>query len=400
MKTVIINGKVITPYRILNGYGVVIEDKQISTLFQGAYSSPADLVIDAARNFVSPGFIDLHTHGGGGSDYMDGTAEAVMNAAKTHMRYGTTSLLPTTMSSSLEELYTALDCFKEAKNTMKDGPNLLGMHLEGPYVSPKRCGAQDVSCLREPKEEEIRELLDYSSDIKRVSAAPEIPGGMHLGTTLRERGILASIGHSDAMYNEILEACENGYTMVTHFYSGNSTLQRITAKRELGIIETAYLVDDLSVELISDGIHLPPELLRLILKEKQWDKITLTTDSMRGAGMPEGSIVKLGSLKHGQDTIIEGGVSMMMHRRSYGGSVCTTDRCVRTLVKKVGIPIEDAVRMISLNPARLAGEKRKGILAAGMDADICIFDDDINIKAVIVGGKATVNKLKMQEMKS
>ena len=324
---------------------------------------------------------------------MDGTPEAVINAAKTHMRYGTTSIMPTTMTSSMEELYAALTAYREAARTMKDGPNLLGVHLEGPYVSPARNGAQDPAFLREPTEKEIVALLDDFPEIKRISAAPEVPGGMRLGQIMRERGLLPSIGHSDAMYEKVLEACENGYRLVTHFYSGNSTLARITHRRELGIIETAYLVDDLYVEIIADGIHLPPELLRLILSGKSWNRIILITDSMRGASMPEGSIVKLGSQKNGQDTIIEGGVAMMMHRRSYGGSVCTTDRCVRTMYKQAGLPIEKAVQMITLNPARLLNLRTKGAIAPGMDADLCIFDDDICMAGVMVRGKLLMNKL-------
>ena len=398
MKTVLINGRVITPYRELANSGVAVENGKITEVFQGEYTRPADQVIDVKGRYISPGFIDMHTHGGGGADYMDGTVEAVMQAAKTHMAHGTTSIMPTTMTSTMEELYTTLDCVKEARGTMQDGPNILGVHMEGPYVHPDRCGAQDATYLRIPEPEEIRELLDYSPVIRRISAAPELPHGLELGRILRDRGILASICHSSAMYEDALSACENGYTLVTHYYSGNTSLERIKARRTLGMIETAYLIDDLSVELISDGIHLPPELLRLILHGKSMDRIILTTDSMRGAGLPEGLIVKLGSLKNGQDTIIEGGVAMMMHRKSYGGSVCTTDRAVRTLVKMVGISVQDAVRMISLNPARLIGEKTKGIIAPGMDADLCIFDDNITMDGVMVMGNLTVNRLETMEI--
>lgn len=398
MKTVLIHGRVVTPYRTLENHGVAVEDGRITEIFAGEYTQPADTVIDVENRYISPGFIDLHTHGGGGSDYMDGTADGLINAVKTHMRHGTTSIMPTSTTSTMEELYGMLDSFSEAKRIMTGGPNLLGVHMEGPYVSTERHGGQDIQYLRTPYPEEIKEVLRYSPYIARVSAAPEIPYGMELGRTLRDHGILASIGHSAAMYEKVLEACENGYSLVTHFYSGNSTLQRITHRRELGIIETAYLIDGLNVELISDGIHLPPELLRLILRGKNSNQIILTTDSSRGVDLPEGTPVRLGSMKNGQDGIVEGGVCMMMHRMSYGGSTCTTDRAVRTMVQQIGVRLEDAVRMISLNPARLAGAKTKGIISVGMDADLCVFDEEIRIGGVMVMGEMTVNELKTTQV--
>lgn len=393
MKTVICGGRVITPYRIIQDAGIAVEGGTITEVFEGKYEKSCDKMIDAKGYYISPGFIDLHVHGGGGHDFMDGTPECVIEAAKSHMNYGTTSLTPTTLTCRDDELFRFFDCYEKAKTMMVDGPNLLGIHMEGPYVSHQRSGGQDSGYIKEPSADHYTKVLNRSADIIRISAAPEVPGGMDLGRELRKRGIVASICHSDALYPQVLEACENGYNMVTHFYSGNSTLCRINARRHLGIIESAYLIDDLWVEIISDGIHLPPELLQLILRGKSTDRICLTTDSSRGAGMAEGQTIKLGSLANGQDAIIEGGVSMMMHRRSYGGSVCTTDRCVRTMVKLAGVKMEDAVRMMSLNPARVIGAKNKGIISPGMDADICIFDDNIEIKSVMVGGNITVDRL-------
>lgn len=393
MKTVLTGGHVITAYRILEDHGLVVEDGKIIDIFSGAYTGTADQVIDVKGCYISPGFIDLHTHGGGGHDFMDGTVEAVIEAAKTHMRHGTTALTPTTTTGPFSEICKALEGYMQAKKVIQDGPHLLGIHLEGPYVSPARNGAQDKAHLRAIDLKEIEQLLDLCPDIVRFSMAPEEPCGMEAGRLLRDRGVMASIGHSDAMYEDVLAACENGYNLVTHYYSGNSTLTRRTHRRELGIIETAYMLDELHVELICDGIHLPPELLRLILKQKPWGQIILTTDSMRGVDMPEGSQVKLGSKENGQDCIVEGGVAMMWHGRSYGGSICTADRCIRTLVQQVNVPLADAVRMMSLNPARLMGYDRKGSIAVGMDADLCIFDDHIHVEAVMVGGKITHNTM-------
>lgn len=393
MKTVLVNGRVVTPYRVLDDRGVVAEDGKITEIFTGAYTGEADEIIDVGGRYISPGFIDLHTHGAGGHDYMDGTAEAVEGAAKAQMRHGTTSLMATTTTGSMEEIMASLAAYNEVKKTMKDGPNLLGVHMEGPYVSPFRNGAQDKNYLRPIDLDEIRGLLDFCPDIRRMSIAPEEKNGIEAGRLLRDRGIIASIGHSDAMYEDVLEACENGYSLVTHYYSGNSTLARKTHRRELGIIETAYLVDNLDVEIICDGIHLPPELLTLILKQKPWNNIILTTDSNRGVDMPEGSEVRIGSKKNGQLCYVEGGVAMMWHRKSYGGSIATLDRCVRTLVQQVHVPLPAAVRMASLNTARVAGVPGKGSIAVGKDADLCVFGDDIRVVAVMVGGKMVTNEM-------
>lgn len=390
MKTVIQNGTILTPEGVIdNGY-VVFQDSVILEAGPGTYPGEADAVVDAGGNYVSPGFIDMHTHGAGGADFMDGTVDAFICAAREHMRHGTTSLVPTTLTCTNEELHRALACFKEAKATMADGPNLLGVHLEGPFFSPAQAGAQDPRFLQLPTEENIRALLDASEDVIRVCAAPELPGALDLGDELKKRGILASIGHSDAVLPQVMEAVEHGYSHVTHLYSGMSMLRRIGPYRHLGVVEAAYLSDDLTVEIIADGKHLPPELLRFILKFKPLDKICLITDSMRGAGLPEGSIVKLGSLENGQDVILEDSVAMLMDHTAFAGSICTADRCIRTMHQLAGTSVADAVRMMTENPARVLGLPTKGRLAQGMDADICIFDRDIQLQAVYVMGRKTV----------
>lgn len=201
------------------------------------------------------------------------------------------------------------------------------------------------------------------------------------------------MGHTDADYEDILKAREYGFDFVTHLYSGMSSLRRVNAYRHLGLIETAYLMDDLLVEIIADGKHLPPELLRMIVRNKSWDRICLVTDSMRGAGMPEGSRPKLGSLADGQETVIADGVAFLPDKSAFAGSVCTADRCIRTMVQLAGVPLPDAVRMMTVNPARALGmDHRMGVLRPGMDANVCVFDEDIHICAVFVGGKQLVGK--------
>lgn len=392
MKIAIINGIVLTPERETPRGGVLIEDGKIAKLFEGEFAESADKVIDADGNYISPGFIDIHTHGGGGYDFMDGTVDAFIGAANAHMKHGTTSLVPTTLTCPDGELFCAFECFKQAKREMTDGPNLLGLHLEGPYFNHIQAGAQDVRFLKNPVKEDYLKTLSATEDVIRVSAAPELPGALKLGEELRKRGILASIAHSDATYSEIEEAFIHGYTHVTHLYSGMSSLKRINAQRVLGVVESAYLIDDMTVEIIADGVHLPPELLRLIFKFKPLDKICLVTDAMRGAGLPDGTKTILGSQKNGQEVIIDNGVAYMPDRLSFAGSVCTADRCVRTVYKTAGVSLCNAVKMMTANPAKILGLKKKGTIAPGMDADICIFNSDVEVKMVMVNGKVMSEK--------
>lgn len=387
MKTAIINGRLITPHRMVDDGNLILEDGIIAGIVRGPVPE-ADMYIDAQGAYVSPGFIDIHTHGGGGHDFMDGTADAIIKACRAHLDHGTTSICPTTLTCTDEELFTFFQCYRQAKEQMEDGPELLGIHMEGPYFSLEQRGAQDPQYIKIPSEDDYKKLLDASDDIVRMSAAPELSGAMELGDELKSRGILASIGHSDATYETVIEAWERGYTHVTHLYSGMSTIRRINAFRHLGVIESAYLIDGMTVEIIADGKHLPPELLKLIVKQKPIEEICLITDSMRGAGMKDGEHVLLGSLAHGQECVIDNGVAVLPDRSAFAGSVCTADRCVRTMYHMAGVRLEDAVRMMTYNPAKVLGiERRKGSLAPGMDGDVVLFDDDIRIRKVFVKGR-------------
>ncbi|HHW02384.1 MAG TPA: amidohydrolase family protein [Thermoanaerobacterales bacterium] len=229
-------------------------------------------------------------------------------------------------------------------------------------------------------------VTNYSDDIIRWTVAPELPGALEMGRELKGRGILPSIGHSNAIYEEVQKAFENGYTHITHLYSGMSMVRRINAYRYAGVVESAFLIDEMTVEIIADGKHLPQSLLQLIYKIKGPDSICLITDSMRAAGMPDGEYI-LGSLEGGQKAIVEDGVAKLPDRSAFAGSVATTDRLVRTMFKIAGVPLLDAVKMMTATPARIIGaDDRKGTLAPGKDADVVIFDEDINIKEVIVKG--------------
>lgn len=390
-RTKIINGNIITPHRIIPNGTILITDGKITAVSAGDILADAE-IIDARGSYVAPGFIDIHVHGGGGFDFMDNTAEAFREIARTHARFGTTSMFPTTLTSEKDDLLTTLAIFEQVKDEEPTGAQLLGMHLEGPYFSLAQRGAQDTRYIRNPDPEEYREIIAYSPFIKRWSAAPELPGAIEFGRYLKEHHILPAIAHTDAIYEEVQEAYENGYSLITHLYSSMSGVTRRNAYRYAGVIESAYIIDDLDVEIIADGIHLPAPLLKLVYKIKGPDKIALITDAMRAVGLQEGPSI-LGNLKDGLEVIIEDGVAKLPDRTAFAGSVATTDRLVRNMIQMADVPLKDAVKMATATPARIMGiDNKKGSLVKGKDADIVIFDEHINIQKTIVKGRVIYDK--------
>jgi len=347
-------------------------------------------LIDVSGLYVSPGFIDMHTHGGGGHDFMDGTVQCIAEGVMTHLRHGTTTIVPTSLASVEDEVFTFLDNFHKAKAELSDGPYMHGVHLEGPYFSLEYAGAQDPKYITPPCEGQYKKIIDYAKEaIIRWSVAPELEGACAMGDYLFSHGIIPSIGHSSAEYDDVVQAYNHHYTLVTHFYSCMSGIVRRNSYRYLGVIESTYLIDGMDVEIIADGCHLPPELLKLIYKIKGPERIALVTDSIRAAGTNDSNSI-LGSLKNGQPTIVEDGVAKMPDRTSFAGSVATADLLVRTMHTKAGIDMVNAVKMITATPARMLGLKHKGAIAVGMDCDLAIFDSDVKLHSVIVGGKEVI----------
>jgi N-acetylglucosamine-6-phosphate deacetylase len=389
-KLKIINGKILTPNRMISGM-VYIEDGKIRDVGEGNVEIPDVPVIDAKGCYVSPGFIDIHTHGAGNHDFMDGTAEAFLKIAETHAAYGTTAIYPTTLASTPEELEQTVSIYKEAIAANTKGASFMGLHLEGPYFSMNQRGAQDPRYIKNPDKTEYMKILEHADLIARWSAAPELPGSKEFAEALRMADILPAIGHSDAIYEEALDAYDWGFTHVTHLYSCTSGVTRRNARRYAGIIEATYLIPDMTVEIIADGVHLPASLLKLIYKIKGAGNIALVTDSMRAAGMPDGPSI-LGSLKNGQPVIVEEGVAKLPDRSAFAGSVATANRLVRVMTSLGEVPLLDAIQMITATPAKIMGvEKTKGSLAGGKDADILIFNENIDMKVVIINGKLIFN---------
>lgn len=391
MKTIIKNGRVITPEGIIDGY-VLYEDGKITETGTGDCMPKADEVIDAQGRYVSPGFIDIHTHGAGGADYMDGTVEAYLTAARMSARHGATLVYPTTLTSSNEVLFDTFDLYEQAVAANTEGAAFGGLHLEGPYFNPKQAGAQDPRYLRNPQPEDYLEILSRSNNIARWSFSPELDGAPEFAAELSKRGIIAAAGHTDATFEQCDEAYKNGCSLITHFYSCISTIIRKNSYRTAGVMEYGYYQDGMAVEIIADGHHVPSSLLHLIVKVKGVDNVVLVTDSMRGAGMPEGPSI-LGGLADGQECIVENGVAKLLDRSGFAGSVCTADRLVRTMITIGGCTLEQAVQMVSLNPARVMGvADRKGSLEVGKDADIVIFGDNVEVFATIVSGRKVYQK--------
>ncbi|HEX7904132.1 MAG TPA: N-acetylglucosamine-6-phosphate deacetylase [Chitinophagaceae bacterium] len=391
-KLKIINGNLITPYRIIPNGSVLVIGDNIAGVSDGDIEAEDALVIDAKGNYVAPGFIDIHVHGGGGHDFMDGTETAFLKIAEIHAQYGTTSMVPTTLTSTKQDLFQTLKLYEQANKKNHSGAQFLGLHLEGPYFSMNQRGAQDARYIRDPDPDEYKEIISASSSIIRWSAAPELKGAMEFARYLKSKGILPALAHTDAIYEEVLEAFDNGYSLATHLYSGMSGVTRRNAFRYAGVIESAFIIDEMDVEIIADGIHLPSPLLQLVYKIKGAERTALITDAMRAAGMPEGESI-LGSLNNGMKVIVEDGVAKLPDRSSFAGSVATSDRLVRNMIQLTNTPLTDAVRMITSTPARIMGvDEKKGSLTRGKEADIVIFDENINIQATIIKGKIVYKK--------
>jgi N-acetylglucosamine-6-phosphate deacetylase len=268
------------------------------------------------------------------------------------------------------------------------------MHIEGPYLAMSQKGAQDARYIRNPEKKEYEEIVEKAGDIiTRWSAAPELEGAIEFGSYLSAHNILPSIAHTDAVYDDVIKAFENGYRLATHFYSAMSGVTRKNAFRYAGVIESVYLMDGIDVEIIADGVHLPTPLLQLVYKIKGPDRIALVTDAIRAAGQQTSESI-LGSKENGLKVIVEDGVAKLPDRSSFAGSVATADKLVRTMVQQAGIPLTEAVRMMTLTPARILKiENQKGSIAVGKDADIVIFDENINVQSSMVEGEFLFNRL-------
>ena len=374
--------KIIVGESIFDGY-VYLDGDKIADVT--AENREADECYDYTGSYVSPGFIDTHTHGGSGSSFYNSSADDVITACNFHLKHGMTTVFPTVVACAYSEIVSSMEFISKAIESGKIKPNVPGAHIEGPYLSASQCGAQVPRFITPPIPLEYKALVErFGSYIRRWTYAPENDEGGRFCRYITENGIVASAGHTDAKYPDMCKAIESGCNLVTHLYSCTSTVTRDHGFRSLGVIESTFLRDELWAEIIADGKHLPPELIKMIVKIKGSDRVILTTDSLEVAGTD----AKSGRFSD-TEYIIEDGVAKLPNRSAFAGSIATADVLVRTLTKQCGFGVAESVKMLTKNPAALF-KLTKGELKAGLDADIVVFDDDINVSDVFVMGKKTV----------
>ena len=374
--------RIITDERLFDGY-IYIENEKIADISRE--ERPADECYDFTGRYVSPGFIETHTHGAVGCDFYLTSPEEIASACNYHLRHGATTILPTILACPHEHTKATIEAFLAAKAQNLILSNAPGVHIEGPYLNAAQCGGQPPQYITPPIEKDYIEIIEkYPDAVKRWTYAPEFDTEGKFCRYITERGIIASAGHSNAKYDDMCRAIESGCNLVTHLYSCTSTVTRDHGFRSLGVIESTYLRDELWAEMIADGKHLPPELICMIVKLKGTDRLIVTTDSCALTGNEE---IKNHSVS-ASSYIIEDGVAKLPDRSAFAGSIATCDRLIRVLTKECGIDLLESVKMLTKNPAKLL-HLNTGIIAAGYDADIIVFDEDINISDIFVRGNKT-----------
>ena len=381
----IINGRILTPQGWLEGGSVIVEDGKIAEVSNNNFVIEGAEVIDAKGCDIVPGGIEMHVHGGGGRDFMEGDEEAFRVAIDAHMQYGTTSIFPTLSSSTVPMIEKA--CETCTKLMAEPDSPVLGLHLEGPYFNPKQAGAQIPEWIKAPVKEEYEYLLEKWPCLKRWDEAPELEGSHEFIKCCREHGVLPSIGHTRAKYDEVAAANELGMTHATHFYNAMPVVYKNREFKEMGTVESIFALENMTVEMIADGIHVPPMMLRMIYQIKGVERTALITDALACTASKDDTAFD-------PRVVLEDGVCKLADRSALAGSIATVDRLVRTCVQQAGIPMEDACRMISETPAKIMGVyDRKGSLEKGKDADIIFFDKDQELTFVMQMGRIVRNEL-------
>ena len=338
--------------------------------------------IDCNGLYVSPGFVDVHIHGAGGHDTMDGTFEAINEISKTICKYGTTSFTPTTMTMSTNDILKSMTSIKKAKLEGTDGAIVLGAHLEGPFISPSAIGAQNPNFLIAPSFENFKSMTgDAMDSVVSITMAPEVAGAKELASQLTDMGIRCSIGHTKATYEEAIEGIKCGFCHSTHLFNAMTGFTH----REPGVVGATF-DSDITTETISDGIHISYPSLRIAYKQKGIDKTLLVTDAMCACGMPDGTYA-LG----GQPVTVKNGAARL-ENGALAGSVLTLNKAVKNILDNSEYKLYEIIKMASYNGAKFCKvDDKKGQIKENFDADLVIFDENIDVKMTIVGGKIVYN---------
>ena len=375
--------KVILDNFVLQAW-IGIENGRI--VYVGDVKPKAEKYYDFKDKYVSPGFIDLHTHGAGGFDFLKEDPNGIIQGTRLQMAHGATTILPTISAAPFSDMYKAIKNIAQAMKSKEQKPNILGVHMEGPYLSKAQCGAQCTDYITSPKPEEYKKLIDgYGSVISRWTFAPEEDKDGEFCKYLSDHNIIPSAGHTNATEEDMKVAIKNGCNLITHMFCCTSTITRNKGFRSLGVIESAYLHDELYIEIIADGKHLPSDLIKMVVKIKGTDKTALVTDSLHIACTD----IKEGYMS-GTPFIVEDGVCKLKDRSAFAGSVATMDKLVQVVTKECGFSVTDAIRMASKTPAEILKVK-KGSIEEGYDADLIVFDEDIHVSNVFVMGEKIEN---------
>src|SRR6266404_1811326 len=372
------NARLIFPDGVRDGLEVVAREGKIIAISEQAQARGEE-VLDLNGNYLAPGFIDLHVHGALGRDTMEGSAEAFRAICGFHASGGTTSLLLTTATAPIEKLVEILGAVRRCRSVISA---IAGVHVEGPFISKAKRGAQRQEFIQEPSPVAVRQLLEHPDVIKRVTIAPELPGALEAIENFHAPGISISGGHSDAWDEDARAAFERGMRSATHTFNCMSSARRRGVYRVGGLLEFALSEPQISCELIADGHHVSPTLMKMLYRAKGPGGICLVTDATAGAGLPDGSHFSL----FGNDCLVEGGVCLLSDRSALAGSASRMIDLVRNMVHDVGVPLHEAVTMATENPARAVGLGTKGRLRVGADADLVVLSPKLEILRVFTGG--------------
>jgi len=383
-KIALVNGRVVFPDAVTQGKAVVIERGKIAGIADaGALGSEVEK-IDVGGRIITPGLIDIHTHGALGHTFNEPTQEAFGAITRENARRGVTALLATMATAPIPDLAR---CFDFTRNWMRDsngGAQILGAHLESPYINPAQKGALDPNNIRLPNDGSADALLEYRDVLKIFVLAPEQPGALDLVSKLARAGIIPAAGHSSAKDEEVRAAMKLGLQHVTHIWSAMSSVVREGPWRKPGLLEAALTFDGLTVEMICDNKHLPLTLMQLAYKCIGADRLCAISDATSGAGLPQGARFAMGGMEYE----VRDGVGMMFDRSAFAGSTTLVNEMIPILTEIVGVPLVEAIRMLTLTPAHVIGvDNRKGSIALGKDADIAIFNDDWSAWRVMIGGQ-------------
>ena len=375
MLTQITNGHILTPQGWLAEGSVLINDGKILEVTNSDLAVIGAKVIDAKGMYIVPGFVAMNIRGGGGFDFSDCTEEAFKGAAYAHLKHGATTIFPTVLAQDLSVVEKAVSACEKTKNSQ-----IQGLHVVGPYLNPKMSASLFVENEYEAKPDEYKNIVEHTNCIKRWDASPEMPGMLGFAQYLKGKGILAALSHTDAEFEGVKEAYSAGFTHASNFYNSMPGFHKRREYKYEGTVESVFLMDGMTVEVIADGRHLPATILRLVYKLKGVEHTCLVTDALSCSACEDQPL-------NDPRIIIEDGVCKLADHSSLVGSIATMDKLVHTMVKKAQVPLEDAIRMASETPARLMGvDDRKGTLEKGKDADILILDRKLHVRAVWSAG--------------